>query len=225
MATPNSCKKTHTTEEKWVDLEESPTPSPSPSPSPSLSPPVMARSSGPPMHTATRSEDAEDVNASTGRAGDTAHRATRICTTEEGRKYPKEAHLIDLEDELDGEVLAGALVQVLLFPGMSQAARDAVWSVALLLVRSGLSETTAPALNGCMEHMVSEFTVAIKSVTQTAIVEVKTASSTLTETSTRFTATGYSNLIPRRAHIKRTVTKPSHCSHHDGHEGKGEGRN
>ena len=104
----------------------------------------------------------------------------------------EEACLIEPEDELDGEVLAGALVQVSLFPGMSQAARDAVWSVALLLVRSGPSEATAPALNGCMERMVSEFTAVIKAVTQTAILEVKMASSTLTETSTRFTATATS---------------------------------
>ena len=119
-------------------------------------------------------------------------RTTKICTAEEGRKYLEEAHLIELEDKLDGEVLAGALVQVSLFPGMSQAARDAVWSVALLLVKSGPSEAAAPALNGCMVRMVFEFTAAIKSVTQTAIAEVKTASSTLTETSTQFTATATS---------------------------------
>ena len=125
----------------------------------------MARSSGPPADTATGSEDAEGANTSTGRAGDTASRTTRIRTTEEGRKHLEEAHLIEPEDELDGEVLACALVQVSLFPGMSQAARDAVQSVALLLMRSGPSEATALALNGCMEPMVSEFMAAIKSVT------------------------------------------------------------
>ena len=43
-----------------------------------------------------------------------------------------------------------------------------------------------------MERMVSEFMAVIKSVTQTTIAEVKTASSTLTETSTQFTATATS---------------------------------
>ena len=189
---PKKLQKTNTTEEKRVDPEESPTSSPSATPTPSLSPPGTARSGGSPADTATGSEDAEDANASTGGAGDTTRRATRIRTAEEGRKYLVEAHLVEPEDELDGEVLAGTLVQVSLFPGMSQAARDAVRSVALLLVRSGPSEAAAPALNGCMEHMVSEFTAAIKSVTQMAIAEVKTASSTLTETSTRFTATATS---------------------------------
>ena len=191
---PKKLQIMNTTEEKWVDLEESPTSSSSPSlsPSPSLNPPGMARSSGPPADTATGSEDVEDTNMSTGGAGDTVHRTTRIHTTEEGRKHLEEACLIELEDELDGEVLAGALIRVSLFHGMLQAARDAVWSVALLLVRSGPSEAMAPALNGCMEHMVSEFTAAIKSITQTAIVEVKMASSTLMETSTQFTATATS---------------------------------
>ena len=101
-------------------------------------------------------------------------------------------HLIELEDKLDGELLAGALVQVSLFPGMLQAGRDAVWSVALLLVRLGPSEARAPALNDCMERMVLEFTVALKSITQWAILEVKMASSMLTETSTQFTATATS---------------------------------
>ena len=93
---PNKLQITNTTEEKWVDLEESPTSSPSPSPSrcPSLSPPGMARSGGPPADTATGSEDVEDVNVSTGRAGDTTHRTTRICTAKEGRKY--------LEDVVEG---------------------------------------------------------------------------------------------------------------------------
>ena len=105
-------------------------------------------------------------------------------------------------------MLAGALVQVSLFPGMSQAARDAVRSVALLLVRSGPSEAAAPALNGCMERMVSEFTAAIKSSTQTAIAEVKTGSSMLTETSTRFTATAtsYRDALASKGPLPNPVT-------------------
>ena len=193
-SSPQKLQITNTMEEKRINPEESPTssPSPSPSPSPSLTPLGTAWSGSPPADTATGCEDVEDANASTGGVGDTARRTTRIRTAEGGRKQLKEVYLIELEDELDSEVLAGALVQVSLFPSMSQAARDAVQSVALLLVRSGLSEATAPALNSCMERMVLEFTAAIKSVTQTAIVEVKVASSTLMETSTQFTATATS---------------------------------
>lgn len=46
--------------------------------------------------------------------------------------------LIALEDRLDGDVLACALIQISLFPGMSQAARDAICSITLLLVKLGL---------------------------------------------------------------------------------------
>ena len=114
---------------------------------------------------------------------------TRVCTTEEGRKHLKEMHLIEPKDILDGEMLAGVLAQVSLFPGMSQAVRDTIWSVALLLVSSTLGEAGAPALSACMEQRVSEFMEAIKSVTKSAITEVKTTSSTLTETSMQFKAT------------------------------------
>ena len=161
---------------------------------------------------------------STGGAGDTVHRTTRIHTTEEGRKHLEEA-LIEPEDELDGEVLASALVQVSLFPGMSQAARDAVRSVALLLVRSGLSKATALALNSCMERMVSEFTAAIKSITETAITEVKTASSMLTETSTQFTATAtsYRDMLASKGPLPNPVATATTMD--TSNKGQGKGRN
>ena len=93
---------------------------------------------------------------------------------------------------LDGEVLAGALVQISLFPGMSQVERDTIQLVALLLAEMEQTGAGTTALDGCVERMVTEFTEAIKSITQTAVTEVKLASSTLTETSTQFTATATS---------------------------------
>ena len=74
---PKKLQIMNATEEKQVDLEESPIPSPSPSPSPSLSPPGMARSGGSPADTTTGSEDAEDANASTGGVGDTVRATLR----------------------------------------------------------------------------------------------------------------------------------------------------
>ena len=57
----------------------------------------------------------------------------RISTIEEGRACLEEAQLIEPEDTPDIEMLAGALVQIALFPGLSQATRDAVRAVAFLL--------------------------------------------------------------------------------------------
>ena len=93
----------------------------------------------------------EEQNTYKGRGSGVPSMAPKIRTAEEGRKYLEEMQLIELEDTLDGEVLAGALTQIALFPGMLQAARDAVWSVALLMVRAGPGEAGTPALSACME--------------------------------------------------------------------------
>ena len=60
---------------------------------------------------------------------------SNICTVEEGGICLERAQLIEPEVLLDSDALAGALVQISLFPGLSQAARDAVRTVALLMVQ------------------------------------------------------------------------------------------
>ena len=59
----------------------------------------------------------------------------RLSTIEEGRACLEEAQLIEPEDAPDIKMLAGALVQIALFPGLSQAMRDAVHAVAFLLAQ------------------------------------------------------------------------------------------
>ena len=191
---PTKAPKTHTTEEEQTHLEGTPRPSPRPSPTP----PRTAESSGPPVDDAVASEveTEEDMNTPRGGAGDIPSRKTKIHTTEESRKH-LEVHLIEPEDELDGEMLVGVLVQVSFFPSMSQAARDAIRSMALILVGMTLGEAGTPALSTCMEWMVSEFKEAGSSITQSAINEVKTASSALMATSMQFqaTATSYQDML------------------------------
>ena len=59
----------------------------------------------------------------------------KISTIEEGRACLEEAQLIEPENAPDIETLVGALVQITLIPGLSQATRDAVYAVAFLLVQ------------------------------------------------------------------------------------------
>ena len=169
--------KIRTTKGKQTRLEDTPTPTPTPSPSPSPSlspaPPRMAESGNMSVDTTNGSNVEEEWNTYKGRGSGVPSMTPKIRTTEEGRKYLEEMQLIESEDTLDGEVLAGTLTQISLFPSMLQAARDAVRLVALLMVRAGPGEAGTPALSACMERMVSEFTEAIKSVTQSAIAEVK----------------------------------------------------
>ena len=79
---------------------------------------------------------------------------------------------------------------------------------ALLMVRAGPGKAGTPALNACMERMVSEFTDAIKSVTQSAIAKVKTASSALTETFMQFkaTATSYWDVLTSKGLLMSPTT-------------------
>ena len=60
----------------------------------------------------------------------------KIHTVDEGWACLEEAQLIDPEDVLDLDALASTLVQISLFPGMSQVARDSVRTVALLLAQA-----------------------------------------------------------------------------------------
>ena len=55
---------------------------------------------------------------------------------EEGRVCLEAVQLIKPGDTLDTDTLAGALVQVSLFQGMSQVVRDAMWAVAILMAQA-----------------------------------------------------------------------------------------
>ena len=114
---------------------------------------------------------------------------TNICIVEEGRKYPKEAQLIELEDALDSEVLASALVQnqISLFPGMLQATRDTVHTVALSLVQVKLDGFGDTATKRIVDRVVDRLTDVVKAATQAAVTEIKSASTALVESSTQFT--------------------------------------
>ena len=71
---------------------------------------------------------------------DTTKKLTKIHTPAEARACLQDAQLIEPDDDTSApDTLAGALVQISLFPGLSQAARDATHSVALLLVQTKLA--------------------------------------------------------------------------------------
>ena len=122
-------------------------------------------------------------------ARDAAKRPTKIHTPAEARACLLDAQLIDTDDTLTHDTLAGALVQTSFFPSLSQVARDTIRSVAILLAQTKLADdggVDAEGLAGCMMDKVAE---AVKAVTQAAISEVKAASTTLTESSTQIMAT------------------------------------
>ena len=137
--------KTHTSKEEQTQAEDPPNPSPSPTP------PRMAESSGQSADATVESKAEEDTNTPRGRAGNAPCMSTRIHTAEEGRAYLEEAQLIEPEDTLDSEVLAGALVQISLFPGMLQATRDAVHAVAFLLMQVKLVDPEDMAMEGIID--------------------------------------------------------------------------
>ena len=126
---PKTKTKTRTSKEEQTQVEDPSSPRPSPTP------PRMVESSGQSADAAVESEAEEDVITPRGRAGNAPCMSTRIHTAEEGRAYLEEAQLIELQDALDSELLASALVQISLFLGMSQATRDTVCAVAFLLTQ------------------------------------------------------------------------------------------
>ena len=103
------------------------------------------------------------------------------------------------------DTLACSLMRISLFPGLSQAARDATRSVALLLAQLEQStnmDATAERLAG---QMLDKFTETVKAVTQAAVAEVTSASSTLMESSMQIAAT----TVSYRDALKSTTASPA----------------
>ena len=122
-----------------------------------------------------------------------------------GPSLPAGCVLIEPNDPPALDTFAGMLGQISLFPGLSQVTRDATCLVALLLAQTKLAngeEATADGLVGCM---MDKFTEVVKVVTQVAISEVKSTSSTLTESSTQIAAT----TISYRDRLKNTAASPT----------------
>ena len=142
------------------------------------------------------------VGRDTSAQDDTAKKLTKICTPAEARACLQDAQLIEPDDDtLAPDTLAGALVQISLFPGLSQAARDATHSVALLLVQMKL------AVDGELERMMGKLAEVVKEVTLAAVTEVKSTSSTLTEFSMQIAATA----ISYRDALKSTAASSTSC--------------
>ena len=120
----------------------------------------------------------------------TTKKPTKIRTPAEARACLQDAQLIKPDDDTSApDMLAGALVQISLFPGLSQAARDAMHSVALLLVQAKLAVNVEAVAEGLLERMMGKLAEAVKEVTMAAVTEVKSTSSTLTESSMQIAAT------------------------------------
>ena len=93
---------------------------------------------------------------------------------------------------IDTDTLARALVQVALFPGMSQIARDAVRVVALLMVEMKLDGTEKGIPKCMVDRVVDRLADMVKTSTQATIAEIKAASTVLTESSMQMAATATS---------------------------------
>ena len=89
-------------------------------------------------------------------------------------------------------MLAGALVQISFFPGMSQATRDAVCAVAILLAQVTPPHKVATPSEDFMDRVAVKLVGVVKMATQAAIEEIKQASSTLAESSTQIAASATS---------------------------------
>ena len=129
----------------------------------------------------------------------------RIHTMEEGHVCLEAAQLIEPGDTLNTNALAGTLVQVSLFPGMSQAARDAMRAVVILMAQAMPANTDEVSTESIMDHMVDRLVDVVKTATQTTVAEIKQASTAPTESSTQIAAmaTSYWDTL------KSTVTGPT----------------
>ena len=90
------------------------------------------------------------------------------------------------------EVLAGALIQISLFPGISQVARDTVHAVVILMAQVTLANAEGITTGGIINHIVDRLADIVKATTQAAVAKIQLASTSLTESSTQIAATATS---------------------------------
>ena len=117
---------------------------------------------------------------------------SRIRTVEEGRACLIEAQLVKSDDTLDVNTLAGALVHISFLPGMSQATKDAVCMVAILLAQIKLTSEAATPTKDFMDWVVDKLAGVVKMATQAAVEEIKQALNALAESSTQTAASATS---------------------------------
>ena len=137
-------------------------------------------------------------------------KVSRIRTVEEGQSCLEKAQLIELEDILDTDVLASALVQISFFLGMSQATRDAVCAVAFLMVQTKLVSIRETATEGIMDQVVDRLEDVVKSAMQAAVAEIKSASTILIGSSTQMaaTATSYQDALKSKEPVSTQSQRP-----------------
>ena len=100
--------------------------------------------------------------------------------------------MIEPEDLLDSDALASALVQISLFLGLSQVARDAMHAVAFLMVQLKQAGVEDAAVENVVDQVVDRLAEVVKTATQATVVEIKSALSMLAESSMQMAATATS---------------------------------
>ena len=209
---PEVVLETHATKEQ-TRQEDPPSPAPSPNPSPRTaknndpssvatdgseaergSHAQLRSSSGESegTDTDTDGQDNQAVDATKGATCDTPNPTLRIKTVEESQAYLVQAQLIEPDDTCDTDMLASALIQISFFPGISQAMRDAVRSVALLLAQAKPDGREDVATEEIVDHVADRLTDVVKAAMQAAVAEIKLASTALMESSTKMAATATS---------------------------------
>ena len=148
---------------------------------------------------------AKDVMNGSDRAS--PKKVPRIRTVEEGRSCLEKAQLIEPEDALDTDTLAGTLVQISFFLGMSQATRAAVHVVAFLMVQTKPVSIGDMATEGIVDWVVDRLADVIKSAMQATVAEIKSASTVLTESSTQMaaTATSYRDALKSKGPVSNPI--------------------
>ena len=89
-------------------------------------------------------------------------------------------------------MLAGMLVQISFFQGMSQSMKDAVRVVAILLAQVKLTSEAAMPTEDFVDWVVDKLAGVVKTATQAAIEEIKQALNALVESSTQIAASATS---------------------------------
>ena len=113
----------------------------------------------------SQNEDPDELTPK-GAALDTPRKTQRICTTEEGWTCLEATQLIEPGEALGSNVLASALIQISLFPGMSQAMRDSVRTVMLLMAKAAPADVGEDTIGGIVDCVVDRLSDAVKAATQ-----------------------------------------------------------
>ena len=144
-----------------------------------------------------------------------------VLSAEEGRAFLEEEAILDPEDQIDVDILSGALVQITLMEGMTSKESHAVCSIALMLEQvrvNSIGDSVLKSVEARMSTIVDKATKKMEAVANRMTEGLKAAAQGLANNTVKLTETtaSYRDILAG-ASPRSHLCCSQHCTHPSSH--------